>query len=275
MNWSKYPCRRLVISGGGADGVDVAAGCAAAVLETGFQPTEVHGTSAGALVGAMVAKGLSPGAILETVKALKDEDFRDERFGWKALMWLYDNAWHGQKAADLCRRIIGGRDGFIGTGCAYHAYASDCRTAEIVDVAAPGVCAGEVWKAALASMSVPFVFPPVRIGKRRFQDGGVSYNTPLPADNPEDAFTVVIIATGPRPMYKPARNMLRAGLTAFAAAIAGQTMIAEKVALARERTVVIHPLLAGRGGMLRFAHHLISRAQAFARQAMADAACIA
>jgi NTE family protein len=271
MNWNRYRCRRLVISGGGADGVDVAAGCVAAVLEAGFQPTEVHGTSAGALVGAMIAKGQSPSSILATVASMRDEDFRDERFGWRALMWVYDNAWHGQKAADLCRRIIGNRIVF-GAPCAYHAYASDCRTAEIVDVAAPVVCAGEVWKASLASMSVPFVFPPVRFGKRRFQDGGVSFNTPLPDDNPQDAFTVVIIATGPRPMYKPARNMLRAGLTAFAAAIAGQTLLAEKDALARERTIVIHPLLAGRGGMLRFAHELIWRAQAVAWKEIGEVA---
>jgi NTE family protein len=67
----------LVLSGGGVKGVALA-GAVAALNKSGYRPWRVSGTSAGALVGALVAAGLCGDALTEAALRLDYQKFADK-----------------------------------------------------------------------------------------------------------------------------------------------------------------------------------------------------
>lgn len=66
----------LVLSGGGVKGIALA-GAVAALNDAGYRPWRVSGTSAGAIVGALVASGLVGDALTEAALRLDYEKFAD------------------------------------------------------------------------------------------------------------------------------------------------------------------------------------------------------
>lgn len=66
----------LVLSGGGVKGVALA-GAVAALTDSGYRPKRVSGTSAGGIIGAMVAAGLRGEALGEAARALEFAKFID------------------------------------------------------------------------------------------------------------------------------------------------------------------------------------------------------
>jgi NTE family protein len=67
----------LVLSGGGVKGIALA-GAVAALNDAGYRPWRVSGTSAGAIVGALVAAGLSGSALTESAMRLDYARFADK-----------------------------------------------------------------------------------------------------------------------------------------------------------------------------------------------------
>jgi NTE family protein len=70
----------LVLSGGGARGIGHL-GVIKALQESGFEPSIISGTSAGALVGAFFSAGYTPEEILEIARAIQLFDIRSLHFG--------------------------------------------------------------------------------------------------------------------------------------------------------------------------------------------------
>ncbi len=81
--WRFYRCgvtglnADLVLEGGGVKGIALV-GAISMLAERGYQFQKVAGTSAGAIVGALVAAGLPAAELEETMRSLDYESFRDE-----------------------------------------------------------------------------------------------------------------------------------------------------------------------------------------------------
>jgi NTE family protein len=168
----------FVLSGGGNQGV-AQVGMLRALLERGFSPDVLIGTSAGALNAA----GLAAYPSLDGVDRIADvwcnlrgeSVFPGSRFGraWHALLpggHLYPNSGLGA--------VI---DQFVGPGATFadlpvplRVVATDLRTGDEVVLAA-----GPLRPALLASAALPGIFPAVAHDGRLLVDGGVVDNVPV------------------------------------------------------------------------------------------------
>lgn len=194
----------LVLSGGGVKGVALA-GAVAALTDAGYQPRRVSGTSAGGIIGAMVAAGLRGGTLGEAARAVDYSAFIDPApLDWVPLLgsndgicagrfihrWITEMlAAHGVRTfADIalpdprlppneryklvvtCADLTHGR--LVRLPWDYHLYGLDPDEQPVAD-------------AVRASMSVPLLFQPVTLTDPRtgqestLVDGGIVSNFPL------------------------------------------------------------------------------------------------
>jgi NTE family protein len=194
----------LVLSGGGVKGVALA-GAVAALTEAGYEPQRVSGTSAGGIIGAMVAAGLRGAALGEEARKVDYQAFLDPApldwvpllgsndgiyAGKFALRWITDmlaalgvHTWRDLALPDTdlppeqryklvvtCADLTHGR--MVRLPWDYHLY---------------GLVADDqpVAQAVRASMSVPLLFRPVTITDPRtgaestLVDGGIVSNFPI------------------------------------------------------------------------------------------------
>jgi len=155
----------LVLSGGGARGV-AHIGVIKALLEMGVKIDMVSGTSAGSIVGALFAKGLSPEEILAAASGLSL--FRSARPAW---------AWSGLLTMEGLKVLMN-----------KHIPENDFKALKIpLTVAATEVrlgqihyfTEGELIPAIVSSCSIPAVFNPVSFGDHLYVDGGLLDNLPV------------------------------------------------------------------------------------------------
>lgn len=163
---SKYPYRvGLALSGGGARGF-AHAGAIKALLEVGLKPDIVAGVSAGSVVAAMYAAGLSPDHMLECFKEARFRDFAElgvPRDGFFSLdrfkVFLRSQLKPYRNIEDLpVKTVIGVTNLDLGRKVAI-------EEGPLADTVA-------------ASCSIPIVFKPARVGGVRYVDGGVTANLP-------------------------------------------------------------------------------------------------
>jgi len=168
MRWGiRRPYRLgIALSGGGARGF-AHIRVLRVLVEAGWRPEIVTGTSAGGIVGGLFAAGLPP----EAIEALA------RRIGWRMFMRLdpNGNALVGtERWARFLREAVGDvriEDLPIG----FAAVAVDLDTGEEI-----WIDRGPLVEAMLATSAFPGVFPPVWWEGRRLVDGGVL--NPLPVD---------------------------------------------------------------------------------------------
>jgi NTE family protein len=159
-------------------GVALGAGSAAALAEigalevldeAGIPVHAVAGTSAGAIVGAAFAGGKLP--------ALRDELSGLSRRG---VLRLFDPAWprqgllHGRRGLEFVRPSLGERIEDLARP--YAAVATELRSGEEVLLSR-----GPVFDAVRASIAVPGIFTPWRVGGRLLVDGGLVDPVPVSA----------------------------------------------------------------------------------------------
>jgi len=134
-------------------------GVVSVLEEEGLLPAKLCGASAGALVSALWASGVPASSIEAELRGLKREDFWDPAFGAGLL--------RGELFRQRLERAL-----------PVHTFA-ECRTPVALSVFDMGARKTEVLRegslidAVRASCSLPMLFHPVRIGERRFVDGGV------------------------------------------------------------------------------------------------------
>lgn len=134
-------------------------GAAMAVLERGFRPNLVAGSSAGAMVAGAYAAGLEPALHAKLLLEIKRADFWDPRFGLGVLA--------GQKFDALLRQMLP------------VATFEECRVPlriSVFDILARKTKVlerGDLAKAIRASCAVPGMFHPVWIDRRPYWDGGI------------------------------------------------------------------------------------------------------
>ncbi len=154
----------LALSGGGARGV-AHIGVLKALEEIGVKVSCLSGTSAGSIVGALYAYGMSPDHIFEIVKNVTV--FRSVRPAW---------AWTGLLTMDGLKELLYGampENNFESLKLPLHIAATDIRKGE-----AHYFNKGELIPALVSSCSVPAVFNPVSYNGGLYVDGGLCDNLP-------------------------------------------------------------------------------------------------
>lgn len=183
--------RPFVLSGGGIRGA-AHLGVLRAFGEVGIVPSAISGTSAGALVGALVADGRSPE---EAFRSLKEE-LKGKRLirrpgpaSKRIEAFLRKNLRH-TRFEDLPTPLYVSATNLEKGG--QHIFSS-----------------GELVPALMASCAIPVVFPPVKVEGEYFVDGGVSNNLPVePFLAMKDQ--VIAVHVNPLPAFDPnKRGMTR------------------------------------------------------------------
>jgi NTE family protein len=162
-----------------------------AELERAGIPVDVlAGTSGGAIVAGLAARDLSAAQIADFLLS------RWNRHGvvdWAWLPWLA--LLRGRKLDRLGRDAAGGLTVQELTR-SFVAVATDLVTGEEVRLRR-----GDGWTAVRASLALPGVFPPVRLGSRYLVDGGAVNN--LPAAAARDAGADIVIGVNVTPPLDP------------------------------------------------------------------------
>jgi NTE family protein len=160
----------LVLSGGGARGF-AHLGVLHALNEKGIYPDVISGTSAGAIIGALYADGLTPGEILKLMEGSSRLDFmrpalpREGLLQINGISKILKASLRSKKFEDLKIPL------FVA--------ATDLNNGKAVYFSE-----GEILDPVIASASIPVVFQPVKINGISYVDGGVLDNLPLrPIEN--------------------------------------------------------------------------------------------
>ncbi len=197
----------LVLEGGGVKGIGLI-GAFEKLHEAGYNPRRVAGTSAGAIIGSLVAAGMPVRTMLATMRQVDYKKFRDESFldrlgvGGKSASLLFEQGvyegdylrnWLAAELEKLGVRTFA--DLKITDDWAKHlppeqryklvVVASDITGGRLArlpwDYSRYGLNADDqmVADAVRASMSIPFFYEPVKLGGQFLVDGGMLSNFPI------------------------------------------------------------------------------------------------
>lgn len=247
----------FVLSGGGMPGLDIHAGIWLALEEAGIYPTMISGTSAGAIVGAMMACGWHAHGAAEYLMVHKDDDFRHERPFWKVrLPWI--------ESIHLSDRIEVCLDGCLPLEWSrmqipFMAWACNKRNGVAVNVARPEL-AGRPAEAVLASMSISGLFPSVRLlDGEDYIDGGMRFNLPLPMPY-DDYEEVYLFIAQPLPQDYRGSGVVTNLIRNLNILRLDQILDPLDQTRGDKKVHVLWPGVTGETSMLRFNHNLIDEA---------------
>ena len=203
----------LVLSGGGMKAM-AQVGVLRAMDEAGLKPAEVVGTSAGALVGALIASGLSYEEIVPRVFGVRRHELAAlARWSVLARGLSAPSVLRPQPVRLLLARLLPVH-AFASLRLPLRVTAVDADSGELVVFGAGGRTDGSVVEAVMASMALPVYLPPVVIGGRRYVDGGLLEVLPLDIAAQIPADLVVAVDVGPVAAAPPAGTSLGPALLA-------------------------------------------------------------
>ncbi len=171
----------LVLGGGAALGA-AHVGVLEVFEQAGISCPVVVGTSAGALIGAGYAAGLSSEVLTATVLSANWADFA--QFNMRRRWGLLDTS-----PLELSVEKHIGVERLEDLGRRFGALAWDIRASEAVLLTE-----GPLSSALRASSAVPGLFPPVRIGRRLLVDGALADNVPVWAARALGADLVIAVS---------------------------------------------------------------------------------
>jgi len=179
----------LALGGGGARGF-AHVGVLRVLEREGLRPSAVAGTSMGAIVGALYAAGIGPDGLVEALDLLEIKGLAGVtkvNLGPGSL--LSADAFEARM-----RQVLPAT--FDDLTLPFAAVATDLVTGERVVLRD-----GDLPRAVRASMSIPAVFEPVRMGERLLVDGGVV--DPIPVDAAGGLFDGPVVAVDVGPLRPP------------------------------------------------------------------------
>ena len=192
----------LALGGGAAKGL-AHVGVLRGVEEDGIEVAGVAGTSMGAIVGALYARGMSAGEMAGFFTAVD----------WTRLGWIMARSPGGAAFRDLVRETIGTLL-IEDLGMPYAAVCCDLTTGEEVVVRE-----GSLEEAVRASSAIPGLLPPVIVGGRTLVDGAMV--TPVPVEAAESlsdeqllAVNVLRLPVAPQPARPAVSRLLEAATPA-------------------------------------------------------------
>lgn len=205
----------LVLSGGGAKGL-AHVGVIAALEAAGVRPDLIVGTSMGAMVGALYAAGYQAREIDSLARALAERDIFRARELRGPVVWgsllpllLWEEGEDGfsiqspavrqhQVTAVLNVAMLRGnllaRGDFDHLPIPLRVVATNLRDRSIVVLRG-----GDLAQAVRASIAIPLVFSPERIGDVTLTDGGLSANVPVGVARQAGAVRVLVSDVTERP----------------------------------------------------------------------------
>lgn len=155
----------LVLSGGGIRGI-AHLGLLKALDEIGVKPAAISGVSAGAIVGAMYASGVSPDKILEIGK-------KQINFGFSNLLLKKGGLFSREFIHKILVEYLP-HNSFESLEIPLTVNATDFTKVETVYFSK-----GELIPCLEASASVPILFSPANVNERMLVDGGLLNNFPV------------------------------------------------------------------------------------------------
>ena len=155
----------LALSGGGARGI-AHAGVIEALQDNGITINQVTGTSAGALVGALFAKGISVEEIFDFFE--KSNLFHPKKFAFRQAGFINSSVF-----TDHISLFIP-ENSFESLHIPLTVTATDLNSGELKIFKE-----GELYLPILASAAFPGIFTPVEIENNTYVDGGVINNFPV------------------------------------------------------------------------------------------------
>ena len=186
----------LVLSGGGMKAM-AHVGVLRALEEVALVPSEIVATSAGALIGALIAAGLGYDEIVPRVFGVGRSELAPlARMSVLVRGLSAPSVLKVQPMRALIERLLPVHD-FASLRYPLRVVAVDVDGGIPVIFGAGGRAECSVVEAVLASMALPVYFPPVRIGERRYVDGGVLQVLPLDVAATVPADLVVAVDVGP------------------------------------------------------------------------------
>jgi len=257
----------FVLGGGGVLGA-TQIGMLRALLERGVVPELVVGSSVGALNGAMVAADPSP-AGLDVLTGLWTELSRAGVFSDSVLSQAARLARHRTHlhSADPLHRLL--QRNLPVTRIEELAVPFQCVAACIETAGSHWFAEGELAGALVASCSVPGLFPPARIGREHFLDGGLVHSIPVGRAVALGAERIFVLHVGriEQPL-RPPRWPWEVGLVAFE--IARRHRFVEEMA-SLPNSIEVHVLPSGGGtnGSVNLRYRDTSRAAARIERAYA------
>ena len=197
----------LVLEGGGVKGIGLV-GAFTEISKAGYSVHRVAGTSAGAIVGSLIAAGMPAAELLDLMRTLDYTKFRDEGFldrlgvgGKSASIILEQGVYEGKYMRDwLAKKLEGLGVRTFADLKITDPWAKNVPPAQRyrLVVVASDVSSGRLarlpWDyerygldpdkqlvadAVRASMSIPFFYEPVKLGGRTLVDGGMLSNFPI------------------------------------------------------------------------------------------------
>ncbi len=96
----------LILGGGGITGLCRLAGVLLALEREGVTYTSIHGTSAGAIAGTLLAAGHSPVKLANIINNLTDEDLRDKVMLWQLRMYWLESIFKTDKIERLLNILL-------------------------------------------------------------------------------------------------------------------------------------------------------------------------
>lgn len=176
----------MVLSGGGGRAL-VHLGIWKALEEKGIQPKKISGVSMGGIVGAMWASGYSAD---EALAIFQTESWKK----WLRPTWSENGLISIQKLRTLFSNYLPKTFEELQFPLTISAFCLQTATIERFE-------SGDLVSALLASMAVPAIFSPIRIGKYDFVDSGLLENLPTQPffrDNQkESAYFIIGIHSNP------------------------------------------------------------------------------
>lgn len=171
MNINKLYHLGIALGGGGARGF-VHLGVLQALQELGIHPDIISGTSAGALVGAMIASGHTPLQCLDFFKQKRIRDFIRPAMSRKGFFTM------NNLEEDL--------EEFLGVKTFEELETPLIITASDMNNGRPvHFSSGKLLPAVIASCSIPVVFVPKEIDGIEYTDGGAFMNLPVRPIRPQ------------------------------------------------------------------------------------------
>jgi NTE family protein len=186
----------LVLSGGGMKAM-AQVGVYRALGELGVRPVEIVATSAGALVGALIASGLSYEAMVPRVFGIGRRELGAlARLSVVVHGLSSPSVLKPQPLRALVTRLLPVHD-FRSLRIPLRLTAVDVDSGELVVFGSAGNSECPLVDAVLASLALPLYLPPVTIAGRRYMDGGVLQVLPLEVAERIPADLVVAVDVGP------------------------------------------------------------------------------
>lgn len=261
----------FVRSGGGMPGLDIHVGLWRALADAGIESTHCTGTSAGAIVAAFDAAGMTSVAAEHLLRNLDDSDVRDETPFWKLRVpWLSHWLGLGKIHRLLHNHLPKWFDELRKPLAVYATHARSGISVPLND--------GPVCMAVLASMAIFGVFPEVTLGEDEWCDGGTDAYVPLPDDWRDYDEVWILIARRPIQFARKKgiltrlmrnvdwmfENQVRRVLREVQSCTVGTRL--EGAQLPKPAVYVLRPDVGSSSGSLRFSHGLIFAAYAAAQK---------